>query len=103
MSYSVRQRTQEIGVRIALGAQARDVLRLITGQGLRLIVVGLIIGFFSAYFLTKLMASSLEVPAHDPVSFTLVGLLLFVVGLLACYIPARSAMRLDPIVALRHE
>jgi predicted permease len=103
MSYSVRQRTQEIGVRIALGAQSSDVLRLITGQGLRLIVVGLVIGFFSAYFLTKLMASSLEVSAHDPVSFVLVGLLLFTVGLVACYIPARSAMRLDPIVALRHE
>ena len=103
MSYSVRQRTQEIGVRIALGAQASDVLRLITGQGLRLIVVGLVIGFFSAYFLTTLMANSLEVSAHDPVSFVLVGLLLFTVGLVACYIPARSAMRLDPIVALRHE
>jgi putative ABC transport system permease protein len=103
MSYSVRQRTQEIGVRIALGAQSRDVLRLVTGQGVRLIVVGLVLGFFSAYFLTKLMASSLEVPAHDPISFTLVGLLLFAVGLLACYIPARSATRLDPIVVLRHE
>ena len=103
MSYSVRQRTQEIGVRIALGAQASDVLRLVTGQGVRLIVIGLVIGFFSAYFLTKLMASSLEVSAHDPFSFVIVGLLLFVVGLVACYIPARSAMRLDPIVALRHE
>ena len=103
MSYSVRQRTQEIGVRMALGAQAGDVLRLVTGQGLRLIVTGLVIGFFSAYFLTKLMASSLEVPAHDPISFAFVGLLLFAVGLLACYIPARTAMRLDPIVALRHE
>ncbi|CAA9222793.1 MAG: Acidobacterial duplicated orphan permease (function unknown) [uncultured Chthoniobacterales bacterium] len=103
MSYSVRQRTQEIGVRIALGAQSSDVLRLITGQGLRLIVVGLAIGFFSAYFLTKLMASSLEVSAHDPLSFVIVGALLFTVGLVACYIPARTAMRLDPIVALRHE
>jgi putative ABC transport system permease protein len=103
MSYSVRQRTQEIGVRIALGAQARDVLRLVTGQGVRLILIGLVLGFLSAYFLTKLMASSLEVPAHDPFSFIAVGLLLFAVGLLACYIPARTAMRLDPIVALRHE
>ena len=103
MSYSVRQRTQEIGVRIALGAQSSDVLRLVTGQGVRLILVGLVLGFFSAYFLTKLMASTLEVPPHDPVSFIVVGLLLFVVGLLACYLPARSAMRLDPIVALRHQ
>ena len=103
MAYSVRQRTQEIGVRIALGAQAGDVLRLVTGQGVRLILLGLVMGFFSAYFLTKLMASNLEVPPHDPVSFAAVGLLLFAVGLVACYIPARTAMRLDPIVALRHE
>ena len=103
MSYSVRQRTQEIGVRIALGAQASDVLRLVTGQGVRLIVLGLVLGFFSAFFLAKLMASNLEVSAHDPFSFVIVGLLLFTVGLVACYLPARSAMRLDPIVALRHE
>ena len=103
MAYSVRQRTQEIGVRMALGAQARDVLRLVTGQGLRLIVIGLVIGFISAYFLTKLMASSLEIPAHDPFSFAIVGLLLFTVGLIACYIPARWAMRLNPLEALRHE
>ena len=103
MSYSVRQRTQEIGVRMALGAQARDVFRLVTGQGLRLIVLGLLIGFAGSYFLTKLMASSIEVSAHDPYSFAIVGALLFTVGLIACYLPARSAMRLDPIEALRHE
>ncbi len=103
MAYSVRQRTQEIGVRMALGAQAHDVLRLVTGQGLRLIVLGLVIGFVGAYFLTKLMASSIEVSAHDPFSFAIVGLLLFVVGLIACYIPARSAMCLNPLEALRHE
>jgi putative ABC transport system permease protein len=103
MAYSVRQRTQEIGVRMALGAQARDVLRLVTGQGLRLIVIGLAIGFVGSYFLTKLMASSLEVSAHDPFSFAIVGLLLFVIGLIACYIPARSAMRLNPIEALRND
>lgn len=103
MAYSVRQRTQEIGVRMALGAQARDVLRLVTGQGVRLIIVGLLVGFVAAYFLTKLMASNIEVSAHDPVSFAFVGLLLFSVGLLACYFPARTAMRLDPIEALRHE
>ena len=103
MSYSVRQRTQEIGVRMALGAQARDVFKLVTGQGLRLIVLGLLIGFAGSYFLTKLMASTIEVSAHDPYSFAIVGVLLFIVGLIACYLPARSAMRLDPIEALRHE
>jgi predicted permease len=103
MAYSVRQRTREIGVRMALGAQARDVLRLVTGQGLRLVVTGLLIGFIGSYFLTKLMASSLEISAHDPFSFAAVGLLLFTVGLIACYIPARWATRLNPLEALRHE
>lgn len=103
MSYSVRQRTQEIGVRMALGAQARDVFKLVTGQGLRLILIGLLIGFAGSFFLTRLMASTIEVSAHDPYSFAIVGALLFTVGLIACYLPARTAMRLDPIEALRHE
>lgn len=103
MAYSVRQRTQEIGVRMALGAQTRDVLRLVTGKGLRLIALGLAIGFVTAFFLTKLMASALEVSAHDPLSFAVVGVLLFSVGLIACYIPARWATRLNPLEALRHE
>ena len=104
MAYSVRQRTQEIGVRMALGAQGRDVLRMVTGQGMRLIGVGLAIGFVGAFFLTKLLAGSLHgVSAHDPFSFTVVPLLLCAVGLLACYIPARAAMRLNPVEALRYE
>jgi ABC-type antimicrobial peptide transport system permease subunit len=104
MSYAVRQRTQEIGVRMALGAQASDVLRMVTGQGMRLIGLGLIIGFVGSYFLMQLLAGSLHgVSAHDPLSFTIVPIILFVVGLLACYLPARAAMQLNPVEALRYE
>jgi len=104
MAYSVRQRTQEIGVRMALGAQTGDVLRLVTGQGLRLILTGLVIGFVSAFFLAKLLSGSLHgISAHDPPSFALVPVILFIVGLAACYLPARAAMKLDPMDALRYE
>src|SRR6202030_234931 len=104
MAYSVRQRTQEIGVRMALGAQASDVMRMVTKHGVRLIGLGLIIGLIGAFFITRLLAGSLEgVSAHDPLSFLIVPLILFAVGLLACYLPARSAMRLNPVEALRYE
>jgi putative ABC transport system permease protein len=104
MAYSVRQRTQEIGVRMALGAQAADVLRLVTGHGMRLIVVGLVIGFTGALASTRLLQSNLEgVSPRDPLSFTIVSLVLLTAGLIACYLPARAAMRLDPVEALRYE
>ncbi len=104
MSYSVRQRTQEIGIRIALGAQARDVLAMVTRDGLRLIGVGLVVGLVSAYFVVQLLRDNLaQVSAHDPFSFTILPLILLVVGLAACYFPARSATHLDPVDALRYE
>lgn len=104
MAYSVRQRTQEIGVRMALGAQTGDVLRLVTRQGLRLILTGLAIGFVSAFFLAQLLAGSLNgISAHDPPSFAIVPIVLLLVGVAACYLPARAAMRLVPMDALRYE
>ncbi len=104
MAYSVRERTQEIGVRMALGAQMRDVLQLITGQGMRLIALGLAIGVVAAFFLTKLLEGSLTgVSTHDPLSFVVVAVVLSAVGLLASYLPARTAMQLNPVDALRYE
>ena len=104
MAYSVRQRTQEIGVRMALGAQAADVLRLVTGHGIRLIALGLAVGIVFAFFLTKLLQGNLEgVSVHDPLSFGIVSLVLLIVGSLACYLPARAATHLDPVEELRYE
>jgi putative ABC transport system permease protein len=104
MAYSIRQRTQEIGVRMALGAQAADVLRLVTGHGIRLIALGLAIGVVFAFFLTRLLQGNLEgVSVHDPLSFGVVSAVLLIVGLLACYLPARTATQLDPAEALRYE
>ncbi|MEN3328540.1 MAG: hypothetical protein V7638_3347 [Acidobacteriota bacterium] len=104
MAYFVTQRTREIGVRIALGAQWRDVLKLILGNGMFLVTIGLIIGLAGALTLTRLMTSLLfEVSPTDPITFCAVALCVILATLLACYIPARRAMKVDPLVALRYE
>jgi ABC-type antimicrobial peptide transport system permease subunit len=104
ISYSVSQRTQEIGVRIALGAERRSVFSMILRQGVRLAGLGIAIGLLAALAVTRLMASFLYgVQATDPLTFAAVSLLLMGVALLACYLPARRATRVDPIIALRYE
>ena len=104
MSYVVSLRINEIGIRMALGAQPRDIWRLIVGGGARLALAGIAIGLAGALALTRLLSSLLfEVRASDPITFGAVALLLAAVALLACYVPARRAMRADPMIALRYE
>jgi putative ABC transport system permease protein len=104
MAYAVKQRTAEIGVRIALGAQRRDVLKLILGQGIMLTIAGLAVGLIAALAMTRVLVSLLYgVVPSDPVTFIIVPLVLVAISLLACYVPARRAMRVDPMVALRYE
>jgi putative ABC transport system permease protein len=104
MAYFVTQRTREIGVRIALGAQWRDVLTLILKSGMSLVVVGLLIGLAGALALTRLMSTLLfEVSPSDPFTFVAVVFSVILAALLACYIPARRATKVDPLIALRHE
>jgi putative ABC transport system permease protein len=104
MAYSVALRTQEIGIRMALGAQQHDVLRLVLGQGARIAFFGVAFGLAAAAALARLLSGLLfSVSASDPITFAAVAVLLVAVALLACYIPARRAMLVDPIIALRYE
>src|SRR6266576_200656 len=104
ISFAVSQRTREIGVRMALGARPADVLRMILTEGLKLVAVGVALGIAAALLLTRLLEGMIYgVSVRDPLIFVVVNLLLVTVSLTACYVPARRAMRVDPLIALRYE
>jgi putative ABC transport system permease protein len=104
MSYSVTERLHEIGVRVALGAQGRDVLRLVVGQGMRVAALGLLIGVVGALLATRAMTGLLfGVRPSDPVTYVVIAAVLGLAALAACYLPARRATAVDPLLALRHE
>ena len=104
VAYFVTQRTPEIGIRMTLGAKRRDILLLILGEGLRMAIAGVVIGIPIAFSLTRLMRSQLfGVSDHDLLTFIAVSLVLVAVALIACWLPARRATRVDPIVALRSQ
>jgi ABC-type antimicrobial peptide transport system permease subunit len=104
MAYSVAERTREIGIRMALGAGARDVLVLVVGQALWLIGIGLVVGIAASFALTRAIRTALyEVTPPDPATFIAVALSLTAVALIACFIPTRRAVEVDPAVALRYE